>query len=160
MPYIAVNIDNTLADTSLVKDAIPADLPEEFCLENLKNLFFRVKPYPYAVESMNCIAQGCQIVYTTARPKVAGFVTVRWLAVNGFPKGAVYFVPPQERYFPDAVGVIDDDPRVPQLYPAGWAHRLYVKAHPYNTKVHANRFTSWKHFMEALTYAPREKNSP
>ena len=108
---------------------------------------------------MNCIAQVYQIVYTTDRPKVAGFVTVRWFAVNGFPKGAVYFVPPQERYYPDAVGVVDDDPRVPQLYPAGW-DRLYAKAHPYNTKVHANRFTSWKHSMEALTYAPARKKPP
>jgi hypothetical protein len=38
LPYIAVNIDNTLARTSLAGDTIPADLPEEFYLEHLKEL--------------------------------------------------------------------------------------------------------------------------
>ncbi len=157
LPYIAVNVDNTLANTSLAGDAIPADLPEEFYLKHLKELYFKTKPYPGAVETMSQIAQYCDPVYTTARPRVAGFITVRWLVINGFPDGPLIFIPPQKRYFPDPAGVIDDDPRVPALYPPEWADRLYVMAQPYNKLVHAHRFTKWSHLLDMLNSGFREK---
>ncbi len=150
MQYIAVNVDNTLANTSLAGETIPADLPEEFYLKHLKELFFKMKPYPDAAETMSRIAQHCDIVYTTIRPKVAEFITVRWLKINGFPDGLLLFIPPQERYFPDSIGVIDDDPRVPPLYPPEWVNRLYVMAQPYNKTVHAYRFAKWSHFFDML----------
>jgi hypothetical protein len=150
LPYIAVNVDNTLANTSLAGDVIPADLPEEFYLKHLKELYFKTKPYPGAVETMSQIVQYCDLVYTTARPRGAGFITLRWLAINGFPDGQLLFIPPQERYFLDSIVVIDDDPRVPALYPPEWADRLYAMAQPYNKLVHAHRFAKWSRFLDML----------
>jgi hypothetical protein len=157
LPYIAVNIDNTLAKTSLAGDVIPADLTEEFYLEHLQELYFKTEPYPGAVETMNRIAQRCNLVYTTARPKVAGFITLRWLVINGFPDGSLTFIPPQERYFPNSAGVIDDDPRVPELYPPEWIDRLYAMAQPYNKTVRAHRFTDWSGFLDMLNSAAHGK---
>jgi hypothetical protein len=145
-----VNIDNTLANLSLAKNAIPANLAEKFYAQNLEELFFCVKPYPGAKDMMDNLSDFAEIVYTTARPKIADFVTVRWLEINGFPDGKIMFVHPQDRYFPDASGVIDDDPRVSLLYKVEWAKRIYIKAQPYNKKVRGCRFKDWFSFIDAI----------
>jgi hypothetical protein len=153
MPCIIVNIDNTIANFTLAKNVMPADLADEFYAQNLEKLLFQVKPYPGAEEMLDHIAEFADISYTTARPIITNFVTVRWLQINGFPPGKIIFLPPEKRYFPDALGVIDDDPRVALLYPLKLANMVYIKAQPYNNTVRGCRFKTWSGLSNALDRA-------
>jgi predicted HTH domain antitoxin len=114
--HIIINIDNTIANLKpIANNDIPADLPADIYFRFMKNLMFRIKPYSGAVKTLQYISEYMDIIYTTARPTEASFVTVRWLEINGFPSGQILFLPPNQRLFPDAAGIIDDDPRVARL---------------------------------------------
>lgn len=150
---IIINIDNTIANLKPIADQeIPADLSAEFYFCFLKNIMFRVKPYPGAVKTLQYISEYMDIIYTTARPKEMAFITVRWLEINKFPSGLILFLPPEQRYFPDAAGIIDDDPRVAKLY-EGQESKIYIKTHPYNRHVVGHKFGSWEKLFKALQQA-------
>lgn len=156
--HIIVNIDNTIADLEpIANQCIPADLPEDVYFRFSKNLMFRVKPYPGAVKTLQYISEYMDIIYTTARPTEIAFITVRWLEINNFPSGQILFLPPEQRYFPDAAGIIDDDPRVAELY-VGQESKIYIKTQPYNKHVKGHRFGSWEKLLNAL-YQANQKNS-
>ena len=157
--HIVVNIDNTIADLKPIISGgyIPADLPKDIYFRFSKTLMFRIKPYPGAVETLQYISEYMDIVYTTARPTEMGFITVRWLEINNFPSGKLLFLPPDRRYFPNAAGVIDDDPRVAKLY-KGQESKIYIKTQPYNKHVKGHKFGSWEKLLNAL-YQANQKNS-
>lgn len=156
--HIIVNIDNTIANLRpIANQEIPADLPEDFYFCFSRNLMFRVKPYPGAVKTLQYISEYMDIIYTTARPTNIAFISVRWLEINNFPSGEILFLPPEQRHFPDAAGVIDDDPRVAQLY-RGQESKIYIKTHPYNRHVVGHRFGSWEKLLNAL-YQANQKNN-
>jgi len=98
--HIIVNIDNTIADLKPISGGyIPADLPEDIYFRHSKNLMFRIKPYPGAVETLQYISEYMDIIYTTARPTEIAFITVRWLEINNFPSGQILFLPPNKDTF-------------------------------------------------------------
>ena len=148
--FIIVNIDNTIANLKPVAgQRIPADLPGDFYFRFTRNLMFRVKPYPGAAKTLQYISEYMDITYITARPTEIAFITVRWLEVNKFPSGEILFLPPEKRYFPDATAVIDDDPRVAQLYKKH-ENKVCIKTHPYNLDAVGHRFESWQKLLKAL----------
>jgi len=151
--HIIVNIDNTIANLKpIANQDIPADLPEDvyFCFS--KSLMFQIKPYPGAVKTLQYISEYMDIIYTTARPTEIAFITVRWLEINNFPSGQILFLSPEQRYFPNAAGIIDDDPRVAKLY-KGQESKIYIKTQPYNQQVRGHRFESWEKLLKALYHA-------
>jgi hypothetical protein len=153
--HIIINIDNTIANLKpIANQEIPADLPEDFYFRFSKNLMFRVNPYPGALKTLQYISEYMDIIYTTARPTNMAFITVRWLEINNFPSGEILFLPPEQRYFPDAAGVIDDDPRVAQLY-QGQESKIYIKTQPYNNQAVGHRFGSWEKLLKALYLAQK-----
>jgi len=156
--HIIVNIDNTIANLRpIANQEIPADLPDDFYFRFSRNLMFRVKPYSGAVKTLQYMSESMDIIYTTARPTEMAFITVRWLEINSFPSGQILFLPPEQRYFPDAAGIIDDDPRVAQLY-KGQESKIYIKMHPYNQQAVGNRLESWEKFLNALYRVNQIKN--
>jgi hypothetical protein len=156
--HIIINIDNTIADLKpIANNDIPADVPADVYFRFMKNLMFRIKPYSGAVKTLQYISEYMDIIYTTARPTEASFVTVRWLEINEFPSGQILFLPPNQRLFPDAAGIIDDDPRVARLY-RGQENKVYVKTQPYNTQTPGNRFYSWDKLLNALTQANKDNS--
>ncbi len=157
--HIVVNIDNTIANLKpIANQEIPADLPDDFYFRFSRNLMFRIKPYPGAVKTLQYISEYIDIIYTTARPTEIAFVTVRWLEINNFPSGQTLFLPPEQRYFPDAAGIIDDDPRVVELY-RGQESKIYVKTQPYNRHVTGHRFGSWDKLLKAMQQAIQKNNN-
>lgn len=114
--------------------------------------FFRA---PEILHRMNTL--GNRLVYVTSRPRIAGFVTRRWLAINGFPNGRVEFVGSKEKaVFAQDVGIsmfFDDDPTViKDLIEIGMKN-VFVKNAPYNqffVGTGINRFDNWNELSPYL----------
>lgn len=98
---IACDICNTLADVNgeLEKRGFVrengtyfiAGLDADYFANNL-DVFEKATPFDGAAEKLcNFAKNGFEIVYLTARPKVAKTVTKNWLKKNGFPKGKLVF---------------------------------------------------------------------
>ncbi|AEG58968.1 LNS2 domain-containing protein [Desulforamulus ruminis] len=128
------------------------EVPKDFftSAEGLK-LFLNARPYTGAQEALFRMAEeGYRVVYMTSRPKLAEFVTRKWLQKHGFPAGSVEFIPGDEKATmardSGMVAFFDDDPTVIR----GLIEKeipVFVKAAPYNAALSSPnivRFTDWK----------------
>ena len=100
---IAVDVCNTIADiigeleVRLGHNPNPSqyfhpgllDKPSFF--ENNLDIFLNAKPIGNSAEVLRKLSMHNNIVYITARPKIAEFVTRVWLKKNGYPLGKIYF---------------------------------------------------------------------
>lgn len=100
---IAVDICNTIADIISELDARLGHNPNpseyfhpglkdrpNFFEENL-DIFLNAKPIDGSMEAIRELSYQNEIIYITARPKVAEFVTRIWLKKNGYPIKNIYF---------------------------------------------------------------------
>jgi uncharacterized HAD superfamily protein len=158
---IGVDICNTIANVNaeILKcyhvslDVYPfPELPAGFfsTTEGL-TLLARAKPLAGAVEVLkNYALHGHEIIYITSRPVIAANITREWLAVHGFPRGSIVFLPRgYKKVFAAHYGIglfFEDDP----IEAAGLQEavgQVYMPAWPYNRNVkgrYIQRFTSWK----------------
>lgn len=100
---IVVDLCNTIADiVSELDIRLGRNLnPEQYFHPSLKDqphyfeknldIFLNAKPIQDSVNMLNELSIHNEIIYMTARPKIAEFVTKLWLKKNGYPKGNVYF---------------------------------------------------------------------
>lgn len=105
---IGVDICNTIANINyelfrkfkINPRQYPApEVPKDFFITaGGLTLFINARPYYNSQKVlMQLITEGYRIVYVTSRPKIAEFVTRRWLKLNGFPPGNVEFIPSGEK---------------------------------------------------------------
>lgn len=178
--WIAVDIDNTVANTNLelvrrfgvhLKEYPSPEVPTQFfCTGEGLRLLQRAEPFPRAAETLKTLADlGYHIAYTSTRPGDALFLTARWLQKHGFPAGRVLCGLTREEKAEvaarelKAVAVFEDDPllavtllnKVPALWLKDW---------PYNRKLHGGkgarwnagrviRFRAWGEVLKAVTTA-------
>lgn len=172
---IGVDICNTIANINyellqkfnISPKQYPApEVPRDFFTspEGLK-LFMNARPY-YSAQKvlLKIITGGYRIVYMTSRPKVAEFVTRRWLKLNGFPLGNVEFIPSSEKAAmaqdSGMVAFFDDDPVVIQDL-IQKKITTFVKVTPYNSHLvgpHVVRFKDWGR-VPFLTVFQGQRNS-
>ncbi len=100
---LAVDICNTIADiNSLIVERFgPNPDPSSYFHPALKEkpnyfednlgLFLEAKPIKGSVVALSHLAKHNTLVYLTARPKIADFVTRLWLKQHGYPPGDVIF---------------------------------------------------------------------
>ncbi|MBE5965342.1 MAG: hypothetical protein E7252_10580 [Lachnospira sp.] len=116
-PKVAVDICNTLADINKILKSLGYDtesyggVPNDFFENNLW-VFSEAEPIKYSKECLCKLAESCDIVYLTARPKVAESVTREWLLKNGFPYGELVFSANKAKDFKEnqCIFAIDDAP--------------------------------------------------
>lgn len=98
-PLIAIDICNTLADIVGMLESVLGPRPdpfqyhfpgatEEYFKRNLW-IFAYAPAIPGAVEGVRFLAGAGDIIYLTARPKIAGKLTREWLSKNGFPAAPI-----------------------------------------------------------------------
>lgn len=159
---VGVDICNTIAninyellqmfDKLTLKQYPAPEVPKDFFTssEGLK-LFQRARPYFQANEVLYKMAtNGYRIIYITSRPKLAEFVTRRWLEINQFPLGRVEIVSASEKatLAMDAgmVAFFDDDPLVVSELIKKKIPNIFVKLAPYNRHIDGSsvrKFTDW-----------------
>ena len=100
---IAVDICNTIADVISVINARlghnpnpaeyfhPALWDKPYYFEENLDIFLEAKHIGSSIEILNELSIYNEIIYITARPEIAEFVTKLWLKENNYPKGKVYF---------------------------------------------------------------------
>ncbi|MGB9781875.1 MAG: hypothetical protein ACPLXA_02775 [Moorellaceae bacterium] len=104
---------------------------------------------------------GHEIIYLTSRPILAVNLTREWLVVNGFPRGALMFLPRGDKaLFARHYGIdwfFEDDP-LEALGLQGVVSRVFMKTWPYNYGVQGQgikKFISW---CEIMPYIVAEKS--
>lgn len=159
---IVVDIDGTIAATieilnkrfGVPLDRYPSPLPKGFWESEAGLEVYRdVEPLPHAAEALNLINE---FVYITIRPRVADFITARWLQKHGFPEAPVYFCNNmQEKGLLakqlGAVTAFDDDPKAPEVFARQLIPAVLI-SRPYNLSVKAARVT-WKNVLEEGVHA-------
>lgn len=145
---ILVDICNTIADinSELQKRGVETNTypaKTDLTLPDWLKTFMYAEPYPGAAELLNSIYRnGLEIVYFTARPAQADFVTLRWLDMHGFPPGNLLMglerknkikcVEVYQPYF-----VMEDDPYIiRELLKLNFP--VIAKKQPYNFKLGAS----------------------
>ncbi|ABO49375.1 conserved hypothetical protein [Desulforamulus reducens MI-1] len=128
------------------------EVPEHFFTspDGLK-IFATARPYFRAKEMLHMIsASGYKLIYMTSRPKMAEFVTRRWLDIHDFPHGRVEFVSSKEKaimaHDAGMVAFFDDDPFVIKDLIQKGIPRVFVKTAPYNRHFASEnvfRFNVW-----------------
>ncbi len=159
---VGVDICNTIANVNyellkrfhkLSLTQYPAtEVPKDFftSVEGLK-LFQKTRPFLRANEVLQeMVINGYQIIYITSRPKIAQFITQRWLKLNWFPTGRVEFVPSTQKaaMARDAgmVAFFEDDPLVLTDLIQKGVPNVFIKSAPYNRHIvgpNLQRFTEW-----------------
>ncbi|APC08602.1 LNS2 domain-containing protein [Neomoorella thermoacetica] len=117
-------------------------------------LLSKAQPFPYAAGTLRFLASaGHEIIYLTSRPVLAAGLTREWLAVNGFPRGTLMFLPRgYKALFTRYYGIewfFEDDPQE-VLSLQGVAGKVFVKTWPYNYGVQGpgiRKFISWREIM-------------
>jgi len=114
-------------------------------------VFKNARPFYQAKDILwQMVAQGCRIVYVTSRPKMADFITRRWLEINNFPKGRVEYLSSKDKAIiakdSGMVAFFDDDPAVIKDLLKISIQNIYVKSAPYNRHLNASnivKFQEW-----------------
>lgn len=161
---VAVDVDGTIAATSellhrrygVPLDIYPSPLPEGFweSREGLE-VFRDVEPIPCAAEALRLVKD---LIYVTIRPKIADFITARWLQKHGFPEAPIYFCRnlQEKGLVAKQLGVVaafDDDPNAPAVYASRMVPAVII-ARPYNSSVTAPRAT-WEEILKEGLHAAR-----
>lgn len=151
---LAVDICNSLANINgqLAKeingycyDKYPFPLPEKYFTSSAGMRVFRdAEPFSGTAEILSSLAELFGgIVYVTTRPPEAKFVTRRWLAKHGYPKGDILFCKCEEKtsvYISLApLLVIEDDPRVLETAKEALGAPIIVPQWPYNRHIAGSR---------------------
>lgn len=149
---IAIDICNTIANISeelnirLGRNPDPnvyfhpglVDKPNFF--EDNLDIFLNAKPIGNSVEVLKQLSIHNHIMYITARPKIAEFVTRVWLKKNGYPLSKIYFTNDKVEIASN-LGItlaIDDAPfEIERYINAGF--KVLVKKQSYNSDFN-NRF--------------------
>lgn len=156
---IAIDLCNTIAD---VKAEIelrlghnpnptnyfhPALMDKPSFFKDNLDVFLNANPIGNSVQKLNEWAKFNTVVYITARPVEAKFVTKIWLKKNGYPEAPIYFTTNKAKVA-SMLGVnvaIEDSPYEIEGYmKAGF--QVLVKAQEYNINF-PNRF-DWAEFKE------------
>lgn len=153
---IAVDICNTIADVISVINARlgynpnpaeyfhPALWDKPYYFEENLDIFLEAKPIASSIEILNELSIYNEIIYITARPEIAEFVTKLWLKENNYPKGKVYFSKNKAK-LASKLGVdiaIEDAPfEIERYIKAGI--KVFIKEQAYNIG-YENRF-EWKY---------------
>ncbi|KYH30760.1 hypothetical protein [Neomoorella mulderi] len=172
---IGVDLCNTVANLnavlvikfsclSLTRYPSP-EIPEGFFstpegLELLK----MAQPFPYAAETLRFIVSaGHEVIYLTSRPVLAANLTREWLVANGFPGGALVFLPRgYKALFARNYGIewfFEDDP-LEVLSLQGVVSKVFVKASAYNYGIQGQgikKFISWREIMPYVAAGKRGK---
>ncbi len=117
-------------------------------------LLSKALPFPYAAEILKFLASvGHEVIYLTSRPVLAAGLTREWLVVNGFPRGALMFLPRGDKaLFARYYGIdwfFEDDP-LEALRLGGVVSQVFLKIWPYNLKVQGPgivRFVNWREVL-------------
>jgi hypothetical protein len=114
-------------------------------------------PIPYAALVLQWFTRaGHEVVYVTGRPVLAADATREWLTVNGFPGGALIFLPRGYKgLFALNYGIdwfFEDDPLEAQSL-QGVVSRVFLKDWPYNRHVRGRGITRFKGWREILPCA-------
>jgi len=151
---IAVDICNTLANVNgqLAKeikdycfDKYPFPVPAKYFTSPAGMRVFRdAQPIPGTIEMLNSLAESFGgPVYVTTRPPEAEFITRRWLAKHGYPKGDILFCQYEEKisiYSSLAPHlIVEDDPRVLEKAKEELNILTLVPQWPYNRHIKGNR---------------------
>ncbi|QGP94090.1 hypothetical protein MGLY_35150 (plasmid) [Neomoorella glycerini] len=115
------------------------------------------QPFPYAAATLCLMASaGHEVIYLTSRPVLAANFTREWLAANGFPGGALMFLPRGDKaLFARHYGIewfFEDDP-LEALSLHGVVNKVFVKTWPYNYGVQGpgiKKFISWREVMPLI----------
>lgn len=153
---IAVDICNTIADVISELDARLGHNPnparyfhpglwdKPYYFEENLDIFLDAKPIGNSVEILSELSVYNEIVYITARPEIAEFVTKLWLKENNYPKGKLYFSKNKAK-LASKLGVdiaIEDAPfEIERYIKAGI--KVFVKEQAYNVG-YENRF-EWEY---------------
>ncbi len=158
---IAVDICNTLADVEKelkVRLGRKPDLTQYFhpglagkpnYFKEHLDIFLNARPLDDSVKVLRELSNKNVIVYITARPKVAEFVTRLWLRKNNYPSGKLFFSKNKSTLAKQLnVDIaIDDAPSEIDSYIKNGFVTLTVKQ-PYNIGL-PNRF-NWTDMLEDL----------
>ncbi|MTI84969.1 MAG: hypothetical protein FH756_14015 [Firmicutes bacterium] len=159
---VGIDICNTIANVNYellhkfnlnLKKYPAPEVPDNYFLTKAGlKVFKNARPFYQAKDILwQMAAQGCRLVYVTSRPKVANFITRRWLEVNEFPKGKVEFLSSRDKAImakdSGMVAFFDDDPVViMDLLELSIPINIYVKTAPYNRHFNASnivKFQKW-----------------
>lgn len=167
---IAVDICNTLADVNAVLKDYLGEIPNPSSKNAIDSSFFKqnlwifesAKPIKCANKKLHEISKEYEVIYITARPEVAKEVTEKWLEINNFPKGKVYFTKDKAllAHGLDIKLAIEDAPHEIANYLRSGVN-VIVKAWDYNAKF-SNRF-EWdslkvKDLETEFEIKPKDKN--
>lgn len=149
---IAVDICNTLADVNreLEKRFGPVPDPNMYFHPSVKDIpnffsdnldvFLNAEPIKNSIYELNILARFNHVVYITARPKTAYFVTKRWLQVNGYPLCPIIFTRDKvkaAKKFGIEIAIDDSPYDIEEYLKSGI--KVYIKKQSYN-KAYPNRF--------------------
>ncbi len=140
---LAVDICNTLADVNTeLKKVFGANpnpsiyfipgVTKEF-IRNNTWIFKKATPYKGAAYILNLLSRKFEIVYITARPIEARYITLEWLERNGFPQREVIFTnrKPEVAKALRVTAAIEDAPHEIDGYMEAGIP-VFVKRQPYN----------------------------
>lgn len=120
-------------------------------------LLSKAQPFPYAAVTLRFLASaGHEVIYLTSRPILAINLTREWLAANGFPRGALMFLPRGYKALFARHYRIDwffeDDPEEASSL-RGVAGKVLLKSWPYNCGIQGpgiRKFISWREVMPLI----------
>lgn len=156
---IAVDICNSLADingqlekkfSGYCNSTYPFPIPAEyFTSPGGMRVFWDADPFPETARLLNNLAELFgNVIYVTTRPKVAKFITKRWLMKHGYPNGEIVFCYWKEKTeVYDSLAphlIIEDDPRVIETA-IGLNTSIIVPQWPYNSHIKGGKIVpvSW-----------------
>jgi uncharacterized HAD superfamily protein len=127
---VVADIDNTIANVNALlygafdvpEEIYPAPTPPGFWEDTGLMIFAKAQPLPGAAELLKeCRKRFGSLVYLTCRPRVAEFVTRRWLELHGFPIAPVRFCESAREKVAraellGAVLALEDDPETVEMY--------------------------------------------
>ncbi|NYE57205.1 HAD family hydrolase [Carboxydothermus ferrireducens] len=142
---VFVDICNSIADVNseLQKRGVDTTVyPSKvnFGTEEWLKVFAEALPFPGSAEAIQKLAEDFEVVYITSRPKIATFVTLRWLKLWGFPEGELLIgVKDKARYAKifNPVFALEDDPKIAKAY-TELRVPVIVKKQPYNCSLERN----------------------
>jgi len=159
---IFCDLDDTLVNTTAAIEGIHGPVPDplkhfhpatpfEFWDRpngQAAEIFRFADPIPFAQNVLCVLADRYRLIYLTARPKWAKFITERWLQANRFPAGEIICTLQKDLYVIKykPLAVFEDDLRfinkIKNLAP------LYVHKRPWN--MHLQNFT-WEDLYHGRT---------
>lgn len=143
---VVTDIDNTICNVNALlygafdipEEIYPAPTPPGFWEDTGLVIFAKAKPFAIGVELLKSVSGGSfdSLAYLTCRPRVAEFLTRRWLNLHGFPEAPVFFCRDAEEKVAvatslNATAAMEDDPETARMY-ARAGIVVFLPDWPYN----------------------------